>query len=154
VQVAYDDLVAGGPARLARQAVVVEPHAGIRLPVVLDDGRGLAEALGEGRRADLSAEHTGPWVLWRRGAVFIAVVAPTPSRVVAYRRPRIRPARAAGVDDVAGVTIKRPARVKEPLLGRRASRVGWAPRSFACVDRGFAPLTSPVSSRIPLLADT
>jgi hypothetical protein len=45
---------------LARQAVVVEPHAGIRLPIVLDDGRRLAEALGEGRCADLPAEHAGP----------------------------------------------------------------------------------------------
>jgi hypothetical protein len=133
-QVADDDLVVGGPAQLARQAVVVEPHAGIRLPVVLDNGRGLAEALGEGRRPDLPAEHTGPRGLRRRGAVLVTVVASAPSRVVAYRRSGIRPARAVGIDDVASVTVQRPARVKEPLHGRRASRVGGAPRSFTCVD--------------------
>jgi hypothetical protein len=52
-EVADDDLVTGGPAHLARQAVVVEPHTGIRLPVVLDNRCRLAEALGEGHRADL-----------------------------------------------------------------------------------------------------
>jgi hypothetical protein len=65
-EVADDDLVTGGPAQLARQAVVVEPHAGISLPVVLDDRCRLSEALGEGRRADLPAEHTGPRGLRRR----------------------------------------------------------------------------------------
>jgi hypothetical protein len=45
-EVADDSLVAGGSAQLTRQAVVVEPHTRVRLPVVLDDCRGLAEALG------------------------------------------------------------------------------------------------------------
>jgi hypothetical protein len=54
-QVADDDLVGGGSAQLAHQAVVVEPYAGVRLPVVLVDRRGLAEALREARRAVLSA---------------------------------------------------------------------------------------------------
>jgi hypothetical protein len=46
-EVADDNLVAGGSAQLTRQAVVVEPHTGVRLPVVLDDHRGLAEVLGK-----------------------------------------------------------------------------------------------------------
>jgi hypothetical protein len=110
--------------------------------------------LGEGRRADLPAEHTGPRGFRRRGTAFIAVVAPTSSWVVAYRRSRIRLARAPGVDDVAGVTVQRPARVEEPLLGWCASQIGGSPRSFTCMDRGFAPLCNPVSLRITLLADT
>jgi hypothetical protein len=59
-QVADDDLVGGGSAQLARQAVVVEPHTGTRLPCVLVDRRGLAEALRKAHRADLLAEHAGP----------------------------------------------------------------------------------------------
>jgi hypothetical protein len=58
-EVTDDDLVGGGPTQLTCQAVVVEPHTGVRLPVVLDNRRGLAEALGEAHRADLQAEHTG-----------------------------------------------------------------------------------------------
>jgi hypothetical protein len=127
-QVADDDLVAGGPAQLARQTVVVEPHAGIRLPIVLDDGQGLAEALGEGRRADLPAEHAGPRGLRRRRAVFVAVVASTPSRVVAHRCPRVRLARAPGVD----VRLDRPSDViSENVLHAtviRCTRVSEAER--------------------------
>jgi hypothetical protein len=44
-QVADDDFVGGGTAQLARQTVVIEPYTGVRLPVVLVDRRGLAEAL-------------------------------------------------------------------------------------------------------------
>jgi hypothetical protein len=58
-EVADDNLVVGGPVHLTCQTVVVEPHAGVRLPVVLDDHCGLAEALGEALRADLPAEHAG-----------------------------------------------------------------------------------------------
>jgi hypothetical protein len=152
-QVADDDLVTGGPAQLARQTVIVEPYTGVRFPVVLDDGRGLAEALGEGRRADLPAEHTGPRGLRRQGTVLIAVVVPTPSRVVACRRSRIRLARTPSVDDVAGVAVQRPARVEEPLLGWRAPRVGGSSRRFTCMDRGFAPLYGPVALCVPLLED-
>jgi hypothetical protein len=65
-EVTDDNLVGGGPAQLAHQAVVVEPHAGVRLPVVLDDRRGLTEALGEAHRADLPAEHAGSRGLRRR----------------------------------------------------------------------------------------
>jgi hypothetical protein len=65
-EVADDNLVAGGSAQLTLQAVVVEPHTGIRHPIVLDDCRGLAETLGEGCRADLPAEHTGSRGLRRR----------------------------------------------------------------------------------------
>jgi hypothetical protein len=113
----------------------------------------LAEALGEGRRTDLPAEHTGPRGLRRRRVVFVAIVASTPSRVVAHSSSRVSPARAPGVDDVAGVAVQRPACVKEPLLDRRASWVGGSPRRFTCMDRGFAPLCGPVVPRIPLLAD-
>jgi hypothetical protein len=56
-QVADDDLVGGGSTQLARQAMVVEPYAGVRLPDVLVDRCGLAEALREARGADLPAEH-------------------------------------------------------------------------------------------------
>jgi hypothetical protein len=113
----------------------------------------LAEALGEGRRTDLPAEHTGPRGLRRWRAILIAVVASTPSRVVAHRCSRVRLARAPGVDDVAGVAVQRPARVKEPLLGRRASWVGGSPRRFTRMDRGFAPLCGSVVPRTPLLAN-
>jgi hypothetical protein len=65
-EVTDDNLVGGGPAKLTRQAVVVEPYVGVRLPVVLVNRRGLAEALGEARRADLPAEHTGSRWLRRR----------------------------------------------------------------------------------------
>jgi hypothetical protein len=58
-EVVNNSLVAGGSAQLTRQTVVVEPHTRVRLLVVLDDCRGLAEALGKGRRADLPAENTG-----------------------------------------------------------------------------------------------
>jgi hypothetical protein len=46
-EVADDNLVASGPAQLTCQTVDVEPHTGVRLPVVLDDRRRLAEALGK-----------------------------------------------------------------------------------------------------------
>jgi hypothetical protein len=46
-EITDDNLVAGGPAQLTRQTVVVEPYAGVRLLVVLDDRCGLAEALGK-----------------------------------------------------------------------------------------------------------
>jgi hypothetical protein len=66
VEVTDDDLVGGGPAQLACQEVVIEPYAGVRLPVVLVDRCGLAEALGEARRADFLAEHAGSRWLRRR----------------------------------------------------------------------------------------
>jgi hypothetical protein len=34
-QVADDDLVSGGPAQLAHQAIVIEPHTRARFPVYL-----------------------------------------------------------------------------------------------------------------------
>jgi hypothetical protein len=80
-QVADDDFVGGGSAQLACQAVVVEPYAGVHLPVVFVDRRGLAEALGEARRADLPAEHTGSRGLWRRRAVLSAGGGSLPSPV-------------------------------------------------------------------------
>jgi hypothetical protein len=46
-QVADDHFVSGGTAQLAGQAVIVEPHARVRLPRVLVDRGGLAEALGK-----------------------------------------------------------------------------------------------------------
>jgi hypothetical protein len=53
-----DDLVGGGSAQLARQAVVVEPYTGVCLPVLFVNRLGLAKALRETRCADLPAEHT------------------------------------------------------------------------------------------------
>jgi hypothetical protein len=134
--------------------VVVEPYAGVRLPVVFVDRRGLAEALGETRCADLPAEHAGSGGLRRWRAVFLAIVAPVPSRVVACRRPRLRVARPPGVDDVAGVTILGlPARVKDPLLDRRVPLVGGTFRCASRVHRWFGALRTNVVPRAPLLAD-
>jgi hypothetical protein len=61
-----NELIGGGSAQLARQAIVVEPYTGVCLPRVLVDRRGLAEALREACRADLPAEHADPQGLWRR----------------------------------------------------------------------------------------
>jgi hypothetical protein len=61
-----DDLVGGGSAQLACNAIVVEPYTGVHLPRVLVDRRGLAEALREARLTDLPAEHAGPRGLWGR----------------------------------------------------------------------------------------
>jgi hypothetical protein len=153
-EVADDDLVISGSAQLSCQAVVVEPHAGIRLPLVLDDGRRLAEARGESRCADLPAQYAGPRGLRRWRAVFIAIVVSTPSGVVACCRSRIRFARPSSVDDVTGVAVPcLPARVEEPFFSRRVSRVSGALRRSTRVHRGFAPLRAPIAPRVPLLAD-
>jgi hypothetical protein len=78
----------------------------------------------------------------------------TPPRVVACRRLCLCVARPSGVDDVAGVAISGlPARVEEPLFGRRAPRVGGALRRSARVHRGFRALRAPIVLRAPLLAD-
>jgi hypothetical protein len=133
-QVEDDDLVGGGSAQLACQAVVVEPYAGVRLPHVLVDRRGLAEALREARRADLPAEHTGLRELRRRRAILSAVIAPTPPGVVARRRLCLCVARSPGVDDVASVTVLGlPARVKDLLPDRCAPCVGGPFRRAARV---------------------
>jgi hypothetical protein len=153
-QVANEDFISGGPTQLARRAVVVEPYAGVRLPVVLVDRRGLAEALREARRADLSAEHTGSRGLRRRRAILPAVIAPTPPGVVARRRPHLCVARPSGVDDVASVTVLGlPARVKDPLPDWRAPWVGGAFRRATRVYRCFGALRAPVIPRAPLLTD-
>jgi hypothetical protein len=153
-EVADDSLIAGGSAQLTRQAVVVEPHTGVRLPVVLDNCRGLTEALGKGRHADFPAEHTSSRGLRRRRAILIAIVASTPPRVVACCCPRLRFARPSGVDDIAGVAVPRlPARVEEPIFGRRAPRVGGAFHRSTLVYRGFRALRAPIAPRAPLLAD-
>jgi hypothetical protein len=74
--------------------------------------------------------------------------------VVARRCPFLRVARPSGVDDVTGVTILGlPARVEEPLLGRRAPRVGGVLRCSTRVYRGFGALRAPIVPRVPLLAD-
>jgi hypothetical protein len=83
-----------------------------------------------------------------------AVVASTPPRVVACRRPCLRVARPPGVDDVAGVAISGlPASVEEPLFGRRAPRVGGALRCSARVHRGFGALRAPIVPCAPLLTN-
>jgi hypothetical protein len=149
-QVADDDLIGGGSVQLARQAVVVESYVGVCLPVVFVDRRGLAKALGEARRADLPAEHAGSRGLRRRWAVLPAIIAPTPPRVVACRRPRLCVACPPGVDDVASVTIfGLPARVEDMLLDRRAPWIGEAFRCVSRVYRWFRALRAPVVSWLP-----
>jgi hypothetical protein len=144
-QVTDDDLVSGGSAQLACQAVVIEPYTWVRLPVVFVDRRGLAEALGEARRADLPAKHASSRGLRRRRAVLSAVVAPTPPGVVACRRPRLHVACPPGIDDVASVTVLGlSARVKDPLSGRRAPWVGGPFRRATHVHRCFGALRAPV----------
>jgi hypothetical protein len=134
-QVADDHLVGGGSAQLACQAVVVEPYTGVRLPCVLVDGRGLAEALREARRADFPAEHAGPRGLWRRGAVLTAIIAPTPPWAVARRRPCLCVARVSGIDDVVSVAVLGlPACVKDPLPDRRPALVGGLPHRVSRVN--------------------
>jgi hypothetical protein len=131
-QVADDGFVGGGSAQLTCQAVVIEPYTGVRLPRVLVDRRGLAEALWKAHRADLPAEHTGSRGLRRRRAILSAVIAPNPSGVVARRCPCLRVARPPGVDDVASVSILGlPARIKDPRLDWRAPLVGGLPRRAA-----------------------
>jgi hypothetical protein len=153
-QVADDILVGGGSAQLTCQAVLVEPYTGVCLPRVLVDRRGLAEALREARRADLPAEHTGSRGFRRRRAVLSAVIAPTPSEVVAHRCPRLRVARPPGVDDVASVTVLGlPTRVKDPLPDRRAPWVGGPLRRAARVHRSLGALRAPVFQRAPLLTN-
>jgi hypothetical protein len=74
--------------------------------------------------------------------------------VVACCRPRLRFARPSSVDDIAGVAVSRlPARVEEPVFGRRAPRVGGALRCSARVYRGFGALRAPIVPRAPLLTD-
>jgi hypothetical protein len=59
-----------------------------------------------------------------------------------------------GVDDVAGVAVLGlPARVEEPLIGRRAPRVGGTLHCAARVDRGLGALPALVVPRAHLLAD-
>jgi hypothetical protein len=124
-QVVDDDLIGGGSAQLACQAIVVAPHTRVRLPCVLVDRRGLAKALREARCADLPAEHVCPRGFQRRQAILAAVVAPAPPWVVAYHRPRLCVARSAGVDDVAGIAVLGlSARVKDSLPDRRSTLVG------------------------------
>jgi hypothetical protein len=134
-QVADDDLVGVGVAQLARQTVVVEPYTRARLPRVLVDRRGLVEALREARHADLPAEHASTRGLRRRRAILAAIIAPAPSWVVGYHRPRLRVARSAGVDDVVGVAILGlPARVEDSLPDRRSAVDGRLSCRAACVN--------------------
>jgi hypothetical protein len=152
-QVADDDLVGGGAAQLACQAVVIEPHTRICLPRVLVDRRGLSEALRQACRADLPSEHTGSRGLRGRRAILATVVAPTPSRVAAYRRPCLR-ARSAGVDDVACVTVLGlSARIKDSLPDRRSTLVGWLSRRAACVNGRFRAFCATVIPRTALLVN-
>jgi hypothetical protein len=150
-QIVDDDLVGGGSTQLTCQAVVVEPYAGVHLPRVFFDRRGLAEALRKAHRANLPVEHTGSRGLPRRRAVLSAVIAPTPSGVVACRRPRLRVSRPPGVDDVASVTVLGlPARIEDPLPDRRAPWVGGPLRRAARVHRRRdAELSAPARPRRP-----
>jgi hypothetical protein len=145
-EVADDNLIAGRPAQLTCQTVVVEAHAGVSLPVILDDCRGLAEALGEVRRADLPAEHAVRGPPGCRSVHPVEGGSPLPPTSPCYPF--------AGVDDVAGVAILGlPACVKEPFLGRRAPWVGGTLSYAARVHRGLGALRTPIVPRAPLLAD-
>jgi hypothetical protein len=74
--------------------------------------------------------------------------------VVDCCRPCLRVARPSGVDDVAGIAVSGlPARVEEPLFGRRAPRIGGALNRSARVYRGFGALRAPIVPLAPLLAD-
>jgi hypothetical protein len=65
----------------------------------------------------------------------MTVVVPALSRVVAYRHPRPRVARLAGVDDVAGISILgMSARVKDSLPDWRSALVGRLSYRSACVN--------------------
>jgi hypothetical protein len=67
---------------------------------------------------------------------------------------RLRVARPPGVDDVVGIAILGlPARVEEPLLGRRAPRVRGTLRCAPRVHRWLKALRTPVILRAPLLVD-
>jgi hypothetical protein len=92
----------------------------------------------------------GPRGLRRRRAVLSAVIAPTPSGVVARCRPRLRVARPLGVDDVARVSVLGlPARVEDPLPDRRAPWVGGLLARAACMHqtpRGLARPSRPTRS--------
>jgi hypothetical protein len=95
---------------------------------------------------DLPAEHAGSRGLRRRRAILLAIVASTPSRVVACCRPRLRFSRPSGVDDVAGVAVSGlPTRVEEPILGRRAPRVAGRSAAPPACTGGSGPCAPPSS---------
>jgi hypothetical protein len=111
------------------------------------------KALGEARRADLPAEHTGPRGLRRRRAILAAIVASAPPGVVAYYRPRLCVAHSASVDDIAGVAVlSLSARIKDPLPDRRSALVGRLPHRAACVNGHFWALSTAVVPCTALLA--
>jgi hypothetical protein len=63
------------------------------------------------------------------------MVAPAPPWVVVYHHPRLRVARSAGVDDVAGVAVLGLlACVKDSLPDRRSALVGRLSCRPACVN--------------------
>jgi hypothetical protein len=149
-QIGDDDLVGGGSAQLACQAVVVEPYTGVRLPRVLVNRRGLAEALREAHSADLPAEYTGSRGFRRRRAILSVDIAPAPSGVVACCRPCLGVACPPRIDDVASVTILGlPTCVKDPLPDRRAPWLeGRSAAPPACTDAS-GPCAPPSSRALP-----
>jgi hypothetical protein len=110
--------------------------------------------LREACRSDFPAEHTGSRGLRCRRAILTAVVAPAPSRVVAYHHPRLRVARSAGVDDVARVAVLGLfARIKDSLPDRRSTLVGRLSCRAACVNGRFWGLRATAIPRAALLAN-
>jgi hypothetical protein len=146
-RIADNHRIRGGAAQMASQAVVVKLHTRVRLPRVFVDRGGLAELLGEARRTDLPAEHTGLRGFWRWRAILSAVVATTPPRVVARCRSHLCVAPSPGIYDVAGVAVPGlTAHVKDALPDRRPDLVSRLPRGAARVD-GCLLTLSVVSSR-------
>jgi hypothetical protein len=110
--------------------------------------------LRKAHRAALPAEHTGSRGLrcWR--AVLAAVVAPTPTWVVACCRPRLYVARPLGADDVASVAILGPpSRVEDPLLNWRPALIGGPLRRATCADGHLRAPHIPVVLRATLMAN-
>jgi hypothetical protein len=89
----------------------------VHLPHVLGDGCGLAEALGDARRADLPAEHAGSQGFRCQRAILSAVVPATTTGVVACCRSCLRVPPPPVVQDVTGIPVLGlAARVEDPLL--------------------------------------
>jgi hypothetical protein len=103
----------------------------------------------EARRADLPAEHTGSRRLRRRRAVLPAIVAPTPSRVVARRCPRLRVAHRAlmtlrALPSWACLRVSRSC----SLAGVRPRLAGRSAAPPVCTE-GSGPCAPPSSHALP-----
>jgi hypothetical protein len=83
----------------------------------------------------------------------VAVVVTAPPGVVTHRFPCFGIALSASVDDIMSVTILGlPARVMDPLPGRRSALVGRLPCCAPCVNGRFWALSTAVVPRATLMA--